>query len=517
MSTAARLTLLQNTIAHKGSVTCSSIGPRTGLVFATGGEDKMFNLWGVNRQQPCASFGPLNSYATSCEFKNMEEIIFVGNKGGSGLLYDIGAAKLIGSWGIHRSSVNCVTFDPTNEQNMATAGDDGFVKLLSQKSPSPYLTWSDSKSPINCVTFSSDGKYLASAGDDGTVRVYDIAAGNMLVCFETRNVSIKTVRFHPTEDIIVTGGSDRAMRFFDLATFTEMSPLPPLNTSEVLAVHFASKGSYAFGASSDLLSVVSYDTMESCDRLKYSIGKLQDFRIIENNIVLSSSMKDHIIINRVKVNSLNPFNPSASKQKETNSYCTLLELNGSPPPKRRHTLFKVQNPPILPQSLCVDEKEVFREFKKGRPTFRTEMNERYARINRIGEMLSCDGLTKTVRAVAQGGDLQLELATVVLKKPRVMSIEHAGGMMQVAVKLFGDQDEAALALIDCILNIFGKIAYATLKTNGGDVAFERRKAYVNEMIKAFKEASFDVKDIASMKGPLQKTANDILDQWGSLL
>ena len=196
-----KVSTLQNIVPHNGPITSVSVGPRTGMVFATGGDDKMLNLWSLGKQSPCASYGPFPSFVSSTRFDNTEEIIICGNNGGAVLVFDLSASKMTSSWSAHRSIVNNIVIDPSNNQNIASCGHDGMVKVFNPKSRQPIATFTHGSCSVNCLAYSSDGKYLSSCGDDGIVKVFDLVAGGLLSYFECHTGPAKFVEFHHSENI----------------------------------------------------------------------------------------------------------------------------------------------------------------------------------------------------------------------------------------------------------------------------------------------------------------------------
>ena len=493
-----RLLPCQNSVAHSGSITTMTLGPRTGLVFATGGTDKMFNLFAVGKDQPVVQFGELGSFPTACQFERSEEIIVCGTNGGSSVLYDISAEKSISQWAVSSSSVNAIVFDPTNSQCITTCSTDGKVQILAQNCKTPVATYNLGQKALTCIAYSPDGQYIAVGGEEKVLNIYDVRAGQILAYHELHKGTINSVAWNSSGNIVMSGGADRSIRFFNIDTFKEMEPTLPLNPAEVKYVKFLNKPNTAISVSSQLLNIVAYDPTDVYDRFKYSLSTIQDVQVIQNNIIIASSQRDHAIINRVKLDKLSPFSPYSSKKASV--------------PSMRESRRASEGCP----SSFTNEGKIYNEFRKDRAPFVTEMTERCSRITRLGDMVADCGLEKTIEAVGEGGDLQAELASVVLMKPKALKLESAAPLMSVANKLFETEPDVALSLIDAVLSTFGKITFATMRTNGNGEMFERRRTLCQEMVDAYKMNVPEIQRIAAQKGPLRKVANDILLQWRSL-
>jgi WD40 repeat protein len=72
----------------------------------------------------------------------------------------------------HNGKVRSLVFSPDGTR-IATAGEDGTVRVWDPMTGQEMLTLKEHAGPINSVVFSGDGTRLASAGDDGTITIWD--------------------------------------------------------------------------------------------------------------------------------------------------------------------------------------------------------------------------------------------------------------------------------------------------------------------------------------------------------
>ena len=73
----------------------------------------------------------------------------------------------------HESSVYTVAFSPDG-QYLATATQDGFVRLCRATTAEELRTWKAHEVNARCVQFSLDSRYLASVSWDRMVKVWDV-------------------------------------------------------------------------------------------------------------------------------------------------------------------------------------------------------------------------------------------------------------------------------------------------------------------------------------------------------
>jgi katanin p80 WD40 repeat-containing subunit B1 len=81
-------------VAHSTKVNCVAIGPHSGAVLATGGDDKRVNVWKIGRASHIWSLTGNSTAIESVCFDPCEELLFSGSSGGAVKLYDLTAGKV---------------------------------------------------------------------------------------------------------------------------------------------------------------------------------------------------------------------------------------------------------------------------------------------------------------------------------------------------------------------------------------------------------------------------------------
>jgi WD40 repeat protein/serine/threonine protein kinase len=114
----------------------------------------------------------------------------------------------------HRGVVWSVVFSPDGTR-LATAGDDGTVKVWDVANGRVMLTLKGHTDQIWSVAFSPDGKRLASASFDRTVKLWDAATGKIIRTFEGHTRWVGSVAFSPDGNQLATASHDGTVKLWD--------------------------------------------------------------------------------------------------------------------------------------------------------------------------------------------------------------------------------------------------------------------------------------------------------------
>ena len=151
----------------------------------------------------------------------------------------------------HGGTTQAVACSP-DARTIATAGDDGIVRLWNADTGSPLAELKGHASRVNALIFSPDGSLLASAGDDATVRLWDprTSTGVLLGELKGHGAPVRAVAFAPDGRTLATGSADRSVKIWDAASHACTRSLQG-HGKAVRALAFASDGATLASASSD--------------------------------------------------------------------------------------------------------------------------------------------------------------------------------------------------------------------------------------------------------------------------
>ena len=151
----------------------------------------------------------------------------------------------------HGGTTQAVACSP-DARTIATAGEDGVVRLWNADTGSPLAELKGHASRVNALAFSPDGSLLASAGDDATVRLWDprTTTGVLLGELKGHAGPVRAVTFSPDGRSLATGSADRSIRLWDSTSHACTRTLDG-HAKAVRAVAFTLDGATLASASSD--------------------------------------------------------------------------------------------------------------------------------------------------------------------------------------------------------------------------------------------------------------------------
>ncbi|QSJ19342.1 caspase family protein [Nostoc sp. UHCC 0702] len=163
---------------------------------------------------------------------NKRSILAIGCENGLVILYDIrdiNSPQILQSFGVHNTTVRCITFSP-DDTTIASGSEDGTIKLWKINSDDSFQTLtSEDIKQVWTISFSQDGKILASGSTDENpigidehhnIRLWNLDNGT-LQKLGTHNNQLRTVAFCPQaqqSNLLISGGDDHTIKIWDITT-----------------------------------------------------------------------------------------------------------------------------------------------------------------------------------------------------------------------------------------------------------------------------------------------------------
>ncbi|KAI9203512.1 WD40-repeat-containing domain protein [Polychytrium aggregatum] len=282
-------------VAHTGNVNCLRIGPKSGRVMVTGGEDKRVNLWAIGKTNPVMSLSGHATSVTCATLDWLEEFVAAGSASGVLKLWDLTHSKVIRTLTGHKSMTTTVEFHPFGEF-FASGSADRTIRVWDVRRKSCIQTYADHSDDITSLKISPDGRWIASGGVDSTTKIWDMTAGKLLHTFSDHTLPITSLAFHPHEFVLASASEDGTIRFYDLETFDVVSSTSNNQGSHPLLIDFHPDGKCILAGHESSLEVWTWEPAECLDTVYVNWSNVTDIKVLADESKLIGSSLDHTFV-----------------------------------------------------------------------------------------------------------------------------------------------------------------------------------------------------------------------------
>ena len=197
----------------------------TGSTLASGSHDKKIFLW--NTYGDCSNYAVLTGHRNavlSVSYTDDGEGLVSCSADMTIRTWDTMTGEQLSSLREHTAVVNCVAATPSGHVLVASASDDGSVKLWDTRTrkASNTLTDAGSRFALCAVDISENGEYVYAGGIDNVVKGWDLRKDNEL-CLRMKGHedTITGLSVSPDGTHVLTNSMDQTMRSFDVRAFVE--------------------------------------------------------------------------------------------------------------------------------------------------------------------------------------------------------------------------------------------------------------------------------------------------------
>jgi len=122
----------------------------------------------------------------------------------------------------HTVPIKALAYDPSNSQ---IASVDCAIRLWNAQNGDQIYALEGHAGAINCLAFSSDGRYLASGGKDQVICLWDVINGRLLTWFESLAGEVTSLAFSPDGHFLVAVYQGKQIYIWDIDTRKPVSKL----------------------------------------------------------------------------------------------------------------------------------------------------------------------------------------------------------------------------------------------------------------------------------------------------
>jgi WD40 repeat protein len=171
-----------------------------------------------------------------------------------------------------RSLVNWLTFSP-NGKFLAAALDGKMIELIDVEKAEPIRSFAH-PNVVFAAAFSPDGKLLAAGGYDSPkyfIRIWDVESGKEVRKLNGHSGGVRTLAFLPDGMTLASGGDDGRFRLWDVATGQERRNVKLDDSRRVRSVAVAPDGKSLAVAGNSLRFI---DPATGAERLKFDVAAI---------------------------------------------------------------------------------------------------------------------------------------------------------------------------------------------------------------------------------------------------
>lgn len=455
-----RLLQSQTNVAHTQPIRTMAIGPRSGRVFATGGDDCMLFLWSITEPDPLLSFGPFQSPVSCSTFSLDENHIAFGTDNGFLSIIDLDQGHTLNAWMIYKQTkITCISIHPQILDCIVVGDEEGDVYLFGGEPRNPIQQYKAHEGQVYSVKICPQGNFLATSGEDHLIRIYDISKG---VVHGTINPTKKfdsplfCLDFHPTEQILAACAEDRNVKIYDINRVIEMRNGFLIGKKSPLKITFSPDGEVVASCSPSSLSVFKTADAYQEDHLKLSLKNIQDLKVFDKGIAIgvSDDCQGNVIIAKTEDF---VFNKRKKKKKQKRSPSPDLfspaQIQPQFPPKKKVIIEPL--PSLRPQQTVTPQpasnEPLFRAFREDRNEFMTVISQRTAKYRKISDSIRDKGLKETLNMVSTTRDAIPEMVSSLLQRTEAISPSTASAIIEVVYVGVQIDEDLALRLLRVVL------------------------------------------------------------------
>lgn len=191
--------------------------------FYSAGNDKGVVEWSLTDMAFVRVVLPVQSSVYALH--RLNNLLFVGQRSGLILVYDLEANKLITTLKHHQKGVfDLKTLESKNE--LLSTGEDGSVAIWSLEDYTLLYHFPVISQTTRVISISNDGKEMALGAKDALIRIYNTEDYTLLRKIPGHTLPITSLAYAPSGAYMISGSRDAQLKIWSLPDYTLTKNIP---------------------------------------------------------------------------------------------------------------------------------------------------------------------------------------------------------------------------------------------------------------------------------------------------
>ncbi|ODV58507.1 snoRNA-binding rRNA-processing protein PWP2 [Ascoidea rubescens DSM 1968] len=231
-------------------------------------------------------------------YHSQSDILVVGFKTGEFRIYEASEFILIQQLSMGQNAINSVNVNSSGEWLAFGSSTLGQLLVYEWKSESYVLKQQGHFDSMNCVCYSHDGSKLATASDDGKIKIWDVQSGFCLNTFSEHTSAVTQIQFSKKGNVLFSSSLDGTVRAWDIIRYRNFRTFTTNDRVKFTSLAVDPSGEVVCAASEDTYEIYvwSVQTSQILETLAGHEGPVSYLAFgSENSSVLVSASWDKTI------------------------------------------------------------------------------------------------------------------------------------------------------------------------------------------------------------------------------